>query len=126
MKKWILAFTAFNLLTIFSVHADSLETQSKTVITIEQKTAPANPNGNVVYPQGIPPQIGVNETNGPKVEVDSDGDDVSCPCPYSMDEHGQMCGAKSTFSKTKGARPDCYSNGNGANPSAPVNRIYIK
>jgi hypothetical protein len=32
----------------------------------------------------------------------------SCPCPYSVDRAGRMCGRRSAYSKPGGASPICY------------------
>ena len=32
----------------------------------------------------------------------------SCPCPYSVDRAGRMCGRRSAYSKPGGASPLCY------------------
>jgi len=32
----------------------------------------------------------------------------SCPCPYSVDRAGRMCGRRSAYSKPGGAAPICY------------------
>ena len=32
----------------------------------------------------------------------------SCPCPYSVDRAGHMCGRRSAYSKPSGASPICY------------------
>jgi len=32
----------------------------------------------------------------------------SCPCPYSVDRAGRVCGARSAYSKPGGASPICY------------------
>ena len=33
----------------------------------------------------------------------------SCPCPYSVDRAGRMCGRRSAYSKPGGASPLCYA-----------------
>src|SRR6516164_5046476 len=35
----------------------------------------------------------------------------SCPCPYSVDRDGKMCGHKSAYSQHGGASPICYEKG---------------
>jgi hypothetical protein len=32
----------------------------------------------------------------------------SCPCPYSVDRAGHMCGRRSAYGKPGGASPICY------------------
>src|SRR5213594_3877213 len=32
----------------------------------------------------------------------------TCPCPYSVDRAGRMCGRRSAYSKPGGASPICY------------------
>jgi hypothetical protein len=32
----------------------------------------------------------------------------SCPCPYSVDRAGRMCGVRSAYSRPGGASPICY------------------
>src|SRR5437879_996475 len=32
----------------------------------------------------------------------------SCPCPYSVDRAGRMCGRRSAYSKPGGASPICF------------------
>ena len=32
----------------------------------------------------------------------------NCPCPYSVDRAGRMCGRRSAYSKPGGASPICY------------------
>jgi len=32
----------------------------------------------------------------------------SCPCPYSVDRAGRMCGRRSAYSRPGGASPICY------------------
>ena len=32
----------------------------------------------------------------------------SCPCPYSVDRAGRMCGRRSAYSRPGGASPVCY------------------
>lgn len=32
----------------------------------------------------------------------------NCPCPYSVDRAGRMCGRRSAYSKPGGASPLCY------------------
>ena len=32
----------------------------------------------------------------------------NCPCPYSVDRAGRMCGGRSAYSKPGGASPLCY------------------
>lgn len=34
--------------------------------------------------------------------------DGNCPCPYSLDASGNLCGARSAYSRTGGASPICY------------------
>lgn len=32
----------------------------------------------------------------------------NCPCPYSLDAAGNMCGGRSAYSRSGGASPHCY------------------
>jgi choline dehydrogenase-like flavoprotein len=32
----------------------------------------------------------------------------SCPCPYNTDRAGRRCGARSAYSRPRGAAPLCY------------------
>lgn len=32
----------------------------------------------------------------------------NCPCPYSLDVNGNVCGARSAYSRSGGASPICY------------------
>lgn len=32
----------------------------------------------------------------------------SCPCPYSFDRAGHLCGGRSAYSRPGGASPICY------------------
>jgi hypothetical protein len=136
MKKWILAVAALNLLTFSAAEAGSDPNRTKTVITIEQenprlvepgKIQPV-PGQSVVSPVIVTPPTGtpgvMTEGDG-KVEVDKETGNLICPCPYSMDEHGQLCGEKSLYSKNNGVSPDCYDKG-GANPDMPTTNIYLK
>lgn len=126
MKTWMLAVAAVNLLTFSAAYAGPEPERTKTVITIEQdKPAPAIPGTYQPMPgENVAPPVIVDQ-GGTRVEVDKETGNVICPCPYSMDEHGQLCGDKSIFSKNKGTSPDCYSKG-GANPDLPATNIYLK
>ncbi len=126
MKKWILAAAALTILTGSAALAAEQADKTKTVITIEQENPrPVSPGTPPTMPgQNFAPPVIVNES-GARVETDKETGTVSCPCPYSMDEHGQLCGEESVYSKNNGRSPDCYAKG-GANPDVPVNNIYIK
>ena len=126
MKKWILAVAALNFLTFSAAEAGSPSGQTKTVITIEQDAPRAGTSG-VYQPmpgENVAPPVVVDK-DGTRVEIDKESGNMICPCPYSMNERGQMCGEKSIYSKNKGTSPDCYAKG-GANPDMPVNNIYLK
>lgn len=119
MKPWLLTFALLTLPAAFPAHASAPVTDSaKTVITIEQQ-------GKEHWPEPASPEIIIKENRVNRAKIDTDKRDVSCPCPYSMDKNGQLCGLKSEFNKTGGRSPDCYANG-GANPDLPTTHIYVK
>jgi hypothetical protein len=44
----------------------------------------------------------------PRAAITQKQNGGNCPCPYSRDSRGNICGERSEYSKSGGASPTCY------------------
>ncbi len=62
--------------------------------------------GQVIYKNGQ--YLKVVDGSGIFINQNNTSYDGSCPCPYSIARDGSTCGARSAYSRSGGASPQCY------------------